>query len=211
MITHRCAILCSGPSVTKCDLSLIDVPVIGINLSYHARMSDIHIFTDGHLIKMKRAEIAKATTAVPIRFNAAVRRPMEGCFTPKKIQHLNNQTYKLKTVLAVLPDPYNIKRDGWIFAGGAPCALQVAVSMKYSEIIFIGLDLHLTTGHHFYKKDISDHARRRATAGAEVQIDFFQQFKPQLDQRGIKVINTALGSALNIFEKRSFSSIWSKS
>jgi len=197
--------------VEKCDLSLIDVPIIGINKSYLGRMSDIHVFTDGHLIKMRKAEINCATKKVPVKFNAALRRPMDGCFTPKKIQHLNNQTYKCGTVVKTLPADYDIYHDGWIFAGGAPCALQVAMSLHFEEIIFIGLDLNLQVGHHFYEKDMSDTERRRAISGASVQIDFFQQFLPQLAGRSIKVINTSTSSALDVFEKIPFASIWSTS
>jgi len=118
-----------------------------------------------------------------------------------------------------LPADYDIYRDGWIFCGAAPCALQVAVSEGYEEIIFIGLDLNVEQGRHSYPDDAFTYTARetRHIAGNRgrttkkeflIQIDFMKQFKGQLDDRGIKVINTSMRSMEQVFEKRAFNEIW---
>ena len=193
----RCVILCNGPSLSGLALRKIDCTTIGINLSYHARQADIHVFTHGNLIKTEGSKLAEATPEVRYRFSAATDppSPIPGCFTPKKIQPQNVMSYREEEVVAELPGDYDVYRDGWIFCGGGPCALQIAVHFKFDEIVFCGLDLHTVGGH--------------SNLGAKIQIDFFRQFLPQLASRGIVVYNTSMDSAEDVFEKRPFNSFWS--
>ncbi len=216
-MTKRCAILCSGPSLKDHDLSRIDCTTIGTNLSYLTHQADVQVFTHWRLTESLGDQLVRDTPQAMTRFCAITE--LDGCYTPTVIWKHNTVTWKAGEKIPHLPQDYDIHRDGWIFCGGAPCALQVAISMKYSEIIFIGLDLNVERGLHSYPDEVFAYTARetlhtgydegrRTTAGYIIQIDFLQQFKPQLDDRGIKVINTSLRSTEQVFEKRPFDEIW---
>ena len=199
---RRCAIICSGPSLKDHDLSRIDCATLGTNLSYLTHQSDVYVFTHLELMQRYGERLVDETPDALWRFCAEVEIP--GCFTPEKIAKHSVIGGRIPR----LPDDYSIFKHGWIFCGSAPCALQVAVSFKFDEIIFCGLDLHADGGRHSYPPEAFAYPTGVTYAGFLMQADFFRQFKPQLDRRGIKVYNVSLGSAEDTFEKRPFDSFW---
>ncbi|MCP4201798.1 MAG: hypothetical protein GY769_07690 [bacterium] len=213
MPNRRCVILCGGPSVGDHDLTRIDCDVIGTNLSYLALVGRFHVFTYGKLMKLRGREIVEKTALSETRFSAV---RLEGCFRPAMLAKYCRTEWRREERLPRLPDDYDVFRDGWIIAGGGPCALQVAVSCGYEEVVFVGLDLNVRGGFHFYPEEEMGAARsgqhyvekKPKKQAFRVQEDFFAQFLPELERRGIKAWNTSLRSSEQTFEKREFDSLW---
>lgn len=207
----RCAIICTGTSVDKGDLARIDVPKVGINWSYLGTQSDIHVVTNFVFIRKHGKELPFLTPKAEHRFSGL---PARGAHVPKRIMNYANwDDYSSGKRIPPLPGDYDIYRDGWVFAGGGPCALQVAISFGFDEIVFIGLDLETGDGCHFYEDDgtrrdfseFSGYARPVLDKAWIIQAEYFRQVKPELSARGIRVLNTGLS---DIFERVPFEEIW---
>ena len=196
---QRCVILANGPSLPSAhDLARIDCSVIGINRSFLRRSSDIHIVVDkmhvgsyGHLLRD-----LMPNTLVFTRYAA------RGCLTPLRLH------YQLMKNLdrPLLPD---IVTDGWIIVGAGMAALQIAVWLGFKEIIFCGLDLR-RDGEHFYDEPpwmVSHLSEFHATV-LEVQRDYLQLVRPELDRRNIKVISTTMDAGEHVLTKVRFDALW---
>lgn len=200
-MTRRCAIICSGPSVEGQDLSKIVVPKIGVNWSYKATTSNIHIVSTGVFFQKQHfAEHDRLNPDVTHKFCAL---PRPGWFTPKRIYSFagKNVAYGVGRVPR-LPNPYNVFNDGWVFAGGGPCALQVAVSFRFNDIVYVGLDLK---GSHFYKENPSGWSEDVFERTWLVQSAYFEHTKPEFEGRGIRIRNTGKSP---IFEHVPFEELW---
>ena len=212
MRNQRCAILCSGLSVRDCDLSKIDVPVIGVNWSYIGRQPDIHVVSNKILIRLYEEVLHELTPHAMARFSWL---PARGAYTPQRIMtYANMKPIKAGLKIPRLPEHYNIYRDGWVFAGGGPCALQVALSFDFKDIVFVGLDLCHTDDYHFYShesRDRLDHSeysgysRETLEMAWTVQRSYFEQVIPELIERGVSVRNTGLAE---VFPHVSFEEVW---
>jgi hypothetical protein len=205
----NCAIICSGTSVEPHKLAKINVPTIGINWSYLAIQSEVHVFTNQTLIKKYKTRIAEITPKSLDRFSNL---PVADAFTPKTMLKLVTSTDRPDIEIPGIPDDYDIYKHGWVFAGGAPCALQVAVSLGYKTIVFVGLDLWTGKNMHFYEPDtllkiseFSGYSRNSLDAAWAVQAKYLNHIKPDLKKRGISVMNTGLS---DIFEPIEFDAIW---
>jgi len=214
-MTKRCVILCSGPSVNKLDLTKIDCDVIGTNSSFLAMQADIHVFTAAKLVYGLGAKLAeKHTPDAKQRFCTV---ELIGCFTPKRLARYHGKEYYKMYLIPRLPSNYNIFEHGWIASGASACALEIAVSYGYKEVIFCGLDLNINLGDHFYPdtalsnttdiNPVMDSTGKNKMA-FKYQIEFFRQFEIELIDRGIKVYNTSMQSNETIFEKREFDSLF---
>lgn len=197
-----CAIICGGPSLAHENLSLIDIPKIGINLSFVAVQSEYQVFTAKDLFD-SHGETLHRLTPNSIRFGTY---PAKGCFRPDWKGWFR------------LPEDYNIYREshGWMVYGGAPCALQVAISFGYTEVIFCGLDLFVTPGRliHFYPKefdsmiDVEHISHSWRNQSYLKQIEFFLWMQPTLEKKRIKVYNTSMKSYEHLYEKVPFRDLW---
>lgn len=209
-MTKTCAIISGGPSLANEDLSRINVPKIGINLSFVATTSQYHVFTAKDLFD-SHGEMLHRLTPNALRFGTwyakGVFRPdQKGFYSMSNVPGLN-----LSHVTITLPEDYNIYEigHGWMLAGGSPCALQVAVSFGFNEIIFCGLDLGIGKDSkiHFYPEafdnmvDIGDVTLAWREQSYLKQLDFLQKFQPELERRKIKLYNTSLNSLEQLYEK----------
>lgn len=191
----KCAIICSGTSLREQNLEEIDVPKIGINWSYKATQSDIHVITSGAFVSSFGGRLEQLTPDA-LRFSAA---RCYGAFTPKRMAIYMGRAFHEGVKIPVLPEDYDIYEHGWVLAGGAPCALQVAISLGYTEIKFFGLDLlSLGEDHHFYREKYCDWPKAKFDFSWVIQSSFLDQIKPQLAERGIVVTNAGLS---DIFPK----------
>lgn len=199
-MSKTCAIICGGPSLAKEDLSLIDVDKIGINLSFVAVQSEYQVFTAKDLFD-SHGETLHRLTPEAIRFGTYY---AKGCFRPDWKGWFE------------LPDDYSIYAEshGWMVYGGAPCALQVAISFGYNEVIFCGLDLYADSTIHFYPKEFDSMVdvghvdlNWRNTSYLK-QIEFFLRLQSTLNKRGIKVYNTSMKAYEHLYEKVPFKDFW---
>lgn len=199
----RCAILCSGLSVRDHDLSKIDVPIIGVNWSVLGRLPMIHVISNRVLIEKYEHRIEELSPDAAARFSGTT---LDGAYTPKWImKYTNMEHYRQNLQIPPLPASYNIYRDGWVFAGGGPCALQVAISYRFTEIIFVGLDLEHGRDFHFYSHE--DGAHRSEYSGYSsvgldrawtVQRSYFEKTKDQfISEMGLRIINTGKSDVFN--------------
>lgn len=185
--TMKCAIICSGTSLRDTDLDAIDVPKIGINWSYKATPSDVHVVTAGSFLDKFGSQLEELTPDA-IRFCSG---HCNGAFTPKRIAKFMRAEFLRGDKIPALPKNYDVFKHGWVLAGGGPCALQVAVSLGYDHIMFVGLDLMSHEGdQHFYKEHYVDWPNAQFDLSWAIQSSYLMQIKPQLDARGIKVTNT---------------------
>lgn len=193
----QCAIICCGTSVRDCDLSRITCPTIGVNWSFWGMKSPIHVLTNGALIQNHGKQI---TSLLPHAREIISGLSADWAFVPKVIHKHANPRICLGTKVPKLPDDYSVYRDGWVFAGGGPCALQVAVSYGYKRVIFVGLDLYTDKDHHFYSNEsktgtelseCSGYSRQMLDGAWAAQLDYFKQTIAfgEWEGRGIEVLN----------------------
>lgn len=191
----RCAIIGTGPSAIQHDLSKIDDFKIGVNWSYLGTPSDIHVVTNHVLIKKHGHELDKLVHEAERIYS---NQPVNGAFVPKTtLRYCNWQEYKARPTIPQIPKDYDIERDGWVFAGGGPCALQIALSHGFEEIVFVGLDLETGINCHFYepqkyldKSVYSGFSRKKLDQAWEIQASYFMAVVPELMERGINFMNT---------------------
>jgi hypothetical protein len=184
-----CAILCCGPSVEGQDLSKINVPIIGVNFSWRGRPGKYHVFTGMTIIDIVSKELraGKLEDLIPETEKFYSGLPCGNATVPKRIGKINWAAYRGRVPLPRLPNDYDIDEHGWIFAGGGPCALQVAMSHKYKDIIFVGLDLD---GSHFYGDDSIVRTPAVVQRSWIMQDYFFKYFKRELKRFNVRVRNT---------------------
>ena len=199
-----CAILCSGPTARQFDLTKIKVPKIGVNWSFLFLESDIHVWTSATLIRQQGANYEELTPTAEPRFSAL---PVGGAFTPKVIAKINNVNDKTPYKI---PKGYDIYEDGWVLAGGSGCALQVAVSSGFDNIVFVGLDLIVAADFHCFSNESetgikiderSGHTKPQAAKSWVLQTIFLSRVKKGLEEQGIRVSN--LGAS-NVFDLGDF-------
>jgi len=195
----RCVILANGPSLPSAtDLARIDCPVVGVNRSFLRRTSDVHVVVDklhvgsyGHLLRDLMPDALRFT-----RYAA------RDCWTPMRLH------YGVMKGLgrALLPD---IADEGWITVGAGMAALQIAAWLGFKEIIFCGLDLR-HDGQHFYDEPpwMVDHLAEHHLAVLERQREYLQLVRSELDQQGIKVINTVMDAGEYVLTKIRFDALW---
>jgi hypothetical protein len=210
-----CAILCTGPSVRQYDLSKITVPTIGVNWSYLGAVTkrgkwteeragfqaDIHVLSNIIFIRTHGHEFDKLTPKAKFRFSP---KRVAGAFQPHTIlSYAGWKAYTSGVKVPPIPKGYDIYNHGWVFAGGGPCALQVAVSFGFKEIVFVGLDLDTGSTCHFYEdnpdmSERSGYTRAKLDRAWVIQAAYFRAVAPSLDELGVRVTN--LGAS-NIFER----------
>jgi hypothetical protein len=190
-----CAIICSGLSLREYDLGKIKVPIIGLNWGFKMVDANIHIWTGATLIKMEGANFAKLTPKAEKRFCSL---PINDAFTPKitdKVNGINDAKHY------EIPLNYDIYKDGWVLAGGASCALQIAVSLGFNDITFLGLDLVKSVDFHCFSNEsktgiivdeLSGHSREQAVKAWELQTKYLKSVWQGLKARGIKVTNLGI-------------------
>jgi len=193
---QRCVILANGPSLPSTyDLARIDCPVIGINRSYQRHQSDIHIVVDKLHVRNYGDQLRDLLPNVLIltRYNAP------GCLTPHRLNYDEWEG-------SLLPD---IADEGWIALGSGMVALQVAAWLGFKEIIFAGLDLRHPM-EHFYNEPqwMLDHMKTYGAESLERQREYLSDVQPELDERGIIVINTVMDAGEDILRKVEFDDIW---
>ena len=206
----RCAIICTGPSASGVDFSKIDCPKIGVNWSFLGTPCYIHVISNNVLIKKHGHELVDLTPDTVHRISA---REVEGYFVPTQVLRYCNWTeYRAKPYIPQIPLNYDLMRDGWVFAGGGPCALQVAVAFNYDDIVFVGLDLDTGKNCHFYEPDerlgrsvYSGFSRTQLGKAWVIQASYFRQVSQSLLARGIRIRNTGLS---DIFQQAVFEEIW---
>ena len=201
----RCAILCTGPSVRGLDLSQITVPTIGVNWSCledrGGVQADIHVLSNIEFIKKHGAEFDKLTPGARFRIS-----PMRvaGAFEPDRISvsagimsftsYAGWNAYKAGAVVPPIKADFNLYREGWLFCGGGPQALQVAITFGFTDITFVGLDLHTGDTCHFYEdnpdmSERSGYSRAKLDKAWIIQQAYFKQACAGLEERGIRVRN----------------------
>ena len=195
------------------DLSRIDCDIIGINWSILGRQPLIHVISNRILIKKHRESIKDLSPTATMRFHGG-RYEMEGSFRPQVIvKYANIRDHGEHKTLPPLPQNYDIHRDGWIFAGGAPCALQVAISQHYNEIIFIGLDLAHGDDMHFYSHEegaetsqFSGYSRHMLHDAWIIQRRYFELTKHQfIDEMHLTITNTGKS---DVFDQAQFNEVF---
>lgn len=199
----RVAILCCGPSLGNVDLSRIDCPTIGVNMSYLAMQATYHVFTAAALVYGHRNELYKLTPDVKRRFCPVA---STHCEVPRQVAAWSYTSISARRGFPEMPVPYDLMRDGWVTCGGAPTALQTAVGLGFKEVVFCGLDLRIVKQIHFYSEketarlgNLSSVSQRRI--GFAVQLDCLMHLQPWLDKLGVEVFNTG---AADIFQKCKF-------
>lgn len=196
---QRCVILANGPSLPHtADLARIDCPIIGINRSYRRHASDIHVVTDKlHVLNYGDQLQYLVPDALRLtRYNAP------GCLTPRKLNHGRRRDLG-KTLLP------NIGVEGWIKIGAGMAALQVAVWLGVTEIIFCGLDLRHPMEHFYYEPQwMLDHMRSFGAESLEHQREYLSDVRLELDRRGVVVISTTMDAGEDILMKEKFDDIW---
>ncbi len=205
----RCAILCSGLSARDCDLSKIDVPIIGVNWSFLGRQPDVHVISNKILIAKHGNELPTLTPNAWARFAWL---PARGAYTPRiSMKYASMKPVDRKWRIPKMPFGYNLFRDGWVFGGGGPCALQVAVTLGFDDIIFVGLDLCHGDDFHFYslesqlfmdRSEFSGYTRQQLEDAWTVQKAYFDQVLPSVPAL---VRNTGLA---DVGERTQFKDIW---
>ena len=206
----RCAIICTGPSVSKNDLSRITDPKIGVNWSFLGTQSYVHVISNHVLIKKHGHELLDLTPETVFRYSA---KEVDGYLVPKhSLRYCNWKEYLARPQIPQIPLGYDVMRDGWVFAGGGPCALQVAVAFNYDDIVFVGLDLDTGKNCHFYEPDerlglsvYSGFSRTQLEKAWVIQASYFRQVTQSLLARGIRIRNTGLS---DIFEQAVFEELW---
>jgi hypothetical protein len=178
--------------VRKYDLSQITVPTIGVNWSYLGLQSDIHVLSNIIFIRTHGHEFDELTPAAKFRFSP---KRVAGAFQPDcKLSYADWQAYTTGVPVPPIPKGYDIYHHGWVFAGGGPCALQVAVSFGFTDIVFVGLDLDTGDTCHFYENDHerserSGYTRDTLDKSWIIQRSYFEQVKPGLEELGVRVTN----------------------
>ena len=189
-----CAIICTGPSASKIDFAAIKVPKIGINWSFLVTQSDIHVLTSRALIHKQGGNYVQLTPAAHTRISAL---PLLGAYTPRWIA-----TYDGGEEAAAISKDYNLYKDGWTFAGGSGCALQVAVSFGFDNIVFVGLDLLIVKNFHCFsdeknsndKCEKSGHTRKSAATAWLIQTSYLKLVRDGLKEQGIRVTNLGIST-----------------
>jgi len=216
-LDRRCAILCTGPSAREYDLSQIKVPTIGVNWSYLARQADIHVLSNIVFIQKHGAEFDTLTHAARFRISPMLQ--AVGAYVPDKIPVMAGRltfpsyagwsAYSAGAVVLPLKASFNLYRDGWVFCGGGPQALQVAITFGFRDITFVGLDLDTGDTCHFYEdspdeSERSGYSRAKLDKAWEIQKSYFRMACADLEEQGIRVRN--LGRS-QLFERGSWGEI----
>jgi hypothetical protein len=204
----RCAIICTGTSVRNYEpslLSKITVPTIGVNWSYLGVQSLIHVVSNIEFIHKHKHEFETITPGTKYRISPMW---MEGAYVPHKtLSYSGWMSYtsmkRNGTPVPPFKPGYNLYRDGWVFCGGGPQGLIVAITFGFKEITFVGLDLDTGDTCHFYENDPdksthSGYSRAKLDKAWIIQKSYFEQVKPSLDELGLRVRN--LGRS-DIFER----------
>jgi hypothetical protein len=203
--------------VRACDLDRVDVPVIAVNwavLGY--RQAPVHVISNMTLIlKHRDGTLPDLSPYAKQRFAG---KPIKGAHTPKVIMKYAGKRH-LQAGLRIprLPDNYDVFKHGWVFAGGGPCALQIARSLGYNDVVYIGLDLLHGKDFHFYsseskiphgQKNISQYSGYSNTMldmAWKIQTEYFRQVRPQMEDAGIRIRNTGLAP---VFERVPFDEVF---
>ncbi len=107
-------------------------------------------------------------------------------------------------------------QDGWTVAGASPGALQLAVFMGFTEIVFVALDLQHEPGgerFHYYRirKDNDDpKAATPEHVDFATQLGFMETARQALAHSEVSVINTSPDSAEDQWERVPFDEVFPK-
>ena len=163
--------------------------------------SDIHVISNKILKAKHGHEIPRLLPKAAAAHSVYTSWPMRAAFTPTPIIVYSAwRHYRGGTKIPKLPDDYDVHRDGWVFGGGGPCALQVAASYGFERVVFIGLDLYTDKDHHFYSSEsksgteiseCSGYSRDKLNKAWIIQREYFRQTiaMGEWEGRGIEVLN----------------------
>jgi hypothetical protein len=127
-----------------------------------------------------------------------------GAFTPDLINvhagpliftsYAGWSAYSAGAVVPPIKADFNLYRDGWVFCGGGPQALQVAITFGFTDITFVGLDLDTGKTCHFYEdnpdmSERSGYSRAKLDKAWIIQQAYFKQVCAGLGEQGVMVRN----------------------
>lgn len=203
---QHCVVVCTGPNLPSKEAleearSEKQATLIGVNRAYEHIEPDIWMTQDSIFAVNHKDDLWRLIDC-PLKFSAY---RMAECLSPSIIDMwtaTKNDLY--------LPD---LHEQGWIKWGSGPGALQLAVWLGFTTIVFVGMPLHIKAGYHFYPHTKWDnHVLGKKGAGEtpyllSVQSEYWALAKRPLKRRNIRVINTSLDAAEDTTEKVPFEEI----
>jgi hypothetical protein len=94
-----------------------------------------------------------------------------------------------------------------------PVAFQIGVWLGFTEFVFLGMPLHGRRGFHFYPMDEFDNKQwlkreEDVPKMIAMQREYWWRAKPEIEERGLRLINCSLDAAEDVSEKIPFDEVF---